>query len=431
MKKIIPLVLSLLTFLYAFSAMPLTAGAASADMDLFDYLLEATEDFKSQVNIASYVKKNNWTMEDIKAQLKCFYLSEPKLFYVNREVRILYNAEYTKVYLDFTYDYSREQVDSMRKQMKNAAEEAIEGITEDMSDAEKALWVHDYLVLNCSYDHSESKYSAYDCLVGKSSVCQGYSLAFMYIMRDLLGMECTVVFSDSQNHSWNYLKIGNYWYHVDVTSDDPSYVTIDGDKYDGKGEVLHENLLLSDDAVYKSSGLHRSWNTIGKPKASSKKFDNFFWCESTSAMYRINGLWYYTVLDKGSPGANYVSGGSNNIYSKLCTFNYKTRKSSTLKNISSVWSVFRNPDTGEMIDGNSWYKKSYMKLVQIGEYLYFNTAQRIYRYDPETNKMKKIYSLEKDGMQIFSIVSNGEKSIQLIYKKDLSFSDKSLRLKIS
>lgn len=431
MKKIYSVILSLTIIISSIFSFQLPVGAQSVDITFFDHLLEATSDFEKRVNIASYVKENNWTMEDIKEQLKFFYLSEPEIFYVNREVAILYNSDLTKVYFEFEYDYSEETVDKMLKAMKKAALKATEYISDDMSDAEKALVIHDYIILNCSYDHKEEKYSAYDCLVGKSAVCQGYSLAYLYIMRELLGIECTVVFSDSQNHSWNYIKLGNNWYHVDVTSDDPTFVTLSGVKYDGKGEVLHENLLLSDDGIYKSSGLHRSWNTMGKPKASSKRFDNFFWRDSTSAMYRIDGLWYYTALDGGSPGVNYKSGSNSSIYTKLCTFNYKTREIKTLKNISSSWNVYRDSKTGDVISGKSWYIKSYMKLVQVGKYLYFNTSQRIYRYDPETNKMKKIFDLEKDNMQIFSIIPYGDSTIRVVYKKDLSYSNKYLKLKIN
>lgn len=431
MRKIISVLLSVCVILCGFSSFSVSVSAEKADMDFFEYLLDTTKNFESEVSIASYVKENNWTLNDIKIQLKYFYLSEPELFYVNREVNILYNEKLTKVYLQFKYDYNEEAVSTMLTEMKKAALKATEGIEEDMADAEKALVIHDYLVLNCSYDHSEKCYSAYDCLVGKTAVCQGYSLAFLYIMREYLGIECSVVFSDSQNHSWNYIKIGNYWYHIDVTTDDPSFVTLDGKKYDGKGEVLHENLLLSDTEIRKSSELHRSWDTMGKPAATSKRFDDFFWRESTSAMYRINGLWYYTVLDKGSPGANYTSGSATSIYTKLCTFDYKTRKTNTLKNISSLWSVFRDSKTGEVLTGTSWYVKSYMKLVQIGEYLYFNTSERVYRYNPKTNKMKKVYSLDKEDMQIFSIVPYGNSTVQVVYKKDLSYSNKYLKLKIS
>lgn len=429
MKKIISFLLAVTVLLSSFSFLSVSASAQASDEDLFDYLLECTDDFEKRVSIASYVKENNWTMKDVKEQIKYFYLSEPELFYVNKEVSILYNADFSKVYVEFEYDYTEEEVKKMRSAMKKAALKATEGITDSMSDAEKALVVHDYLVLNCSYDHSEKNYSAYGCLVEKTSVCQGYSLAFLYIMRDFLGMDCTIVVSDSQNHSWNYLKIGNYWYHVDVTSDDPSFMTLDGTKYDGKGEVLHENLLLSDEQIYNSSGLHRSWNTMGKPAASSKKFDDFFWRKSTSAMYNIDGIWYYTALDTGSPGVNYESGDINSIYTQLCSFNYRTRENKVLKNISSVWNVFRNSKTGKRITGKSWYVKSYMKLVQIDGYLYFNTSQRIYRYDPVKNTMKKVYTLSKEDMQIFSIVPHGKSSIKIVYKKDLSYSNKYMKLK--
>lgn len=432
MKKIISIILSAAVLVCSFSCLSISVYAdESQDKSFFEYLLEEIGAFKSRVSIASYVNENDWSMDDIKLHLKYFYLSEPELFHVNREVGILYSSDFSKVYLEFEYDYSKDETEKMLKSMKKAALKAVEDITDDMTEAEKALVVHDYIIMNCSYDHDEKKYSAYDCLVGNSAVCQGYSLAFMYIMRDILGMECSIVFSDSQNHSWNYLKVGNHWYHVDLTSDDPTFNSYEGKKYDGKGEILHQNLLLSDTAIYNSSGLHRDWDTIGKPDAESQRYDEFFWRGSTSAMYKIDNLWYYTVLDKSSPGVNYESGSSNDIYTKIRTFDFKTRKSTTIKNISSIWSVYRDSDTGKRIDGNSWYMKSYMKLVRVGDYLYFNTSKSVYRLNPETGKMKKVYTISKDNMQIFSIVPRGDSAIRIVYKKDLSYTNKYIKLNIS
>ncbi|MBQ8613751.1 MAG: hypothetical protein IJ416_05995 [Ruminiclostridium sp.] len=431
MKKLTALLLSLAVALGSCAGFDIKAYAEENELTFFEYLLEGTGELESEVNVASYMKKNNWDIEDLKLQLKYFYLSEPALFYVDREVGILYNKDYSKVILKFEYDYSAAEAKKMLKAMKKSALKAVAGIDEDMHDAEKALAVHDYLILNCVYDHEEKSYSAYDCLVNGKAVCQGYSLAYLYIMRDILGIDCEIAFSDSQNHSWNYLKIGKYWYHVDVTADDPTFATLDGKKYDARGEVLHENLLLSDSEIYKSSGLHRNWSIMDKPAAGNKRYDDFFWRGSTSAMYKVGGLWYYTEVDKGSPGLNYESGGSTNVYTKICTFNFKNRDIKTVKNISSQWNLYRDAESGEKIDGKAWYIKSYMKLVEIDGYLYFNTSSVVYRLDPKTGKTRSVYTLNKENMQIFSIVPSGSSAIRIVYKKDLSYDNKYLKLKIT
>lgn len=429
MKKIILIFLSMCIFVSALSLGNITAYAD--EKDIYEYLLEKTADFETEVDIAPYVKSNSWDIEDIKSMIKDFFLSEPTLFYVGEEKGISYSADLSKVYLIFEYDYTKDEVNAMQKEMKKAAQKAVASITDDMTDVEKALVVHDYLVMNCDYDHESHKRTAYDCLVNKEAVCQGYSLAFLYIMRDFFDIECSIVYSDSQNHSWNYVKIGKSWFHVDVTADDPTFTSFSGKSYDGKGEILHENFMLSDKAIKKSSGLHRKWETMGKPAASNEKYDDYFWRSSTSAMYKIDGLWYYTVLDKSSPGVNYKKGGDKEVYTKLCTYDFETKKSTELKKIEDMWTLYRNSKTGKKIDGLSWYKKSYMKLVQVGDYLYYNTSEAVYRFNPETGKTKKVYTLKKEDMQIFSMVPYGSSAIRLVYKKDLSYSNKYIKLKIS
>lgn len=431
MKRLIIQISAIVVFIFGFSFFDISAHADTPDESFLNYLVEETGQYKSSIDVSLYMKENNWTLEDLKFQLKYFYLSEPLLFFVRREVSIKYSDNLSIVLLEFSFDYSEAEAEKMKKSLKKAALKATEGITDDMTDVEKALAVHDYIILNTSYDHNEQRYTAYDCLVGKSAVCQGYSLAYMYIMRDILGLDCSIVFTDSEDHSWNYLKIGSNWYHIDLTSDDPTFITYDGKRYDAKGEVLHDNFLLSDDAFYKTSGLHRNWDTIGKPKAASARYDNFFWRESTSAMFKLDGLWYYTALDKKSPGVNYEAGGDTNVYTKLRTYDFKNRKSKTVYTVDDNWYVSRDPETGKLLDVDSWYLKSYMKIVTIGDYIYFNTSEYIYRFNPKSGKATKVYSLNRGDKQIFSIVPYGDSSIRVIYKNDLSYENKYIKLKIS
>ena len=72
-----------------------------------------------------------------------------------------------------------------------------------------------------------------------------------------------------------------------------------------------------------------------------------------------------------------------------------------------------------------------MKLVRVGDYLYYNTPDAVYRFNPETGKSKRVYTLKKEDMQIFSMVPYGSSRIRLVYKKDLSYSNKYIKLKIS
>ena len=90
--------------------------------------------------------------------------------------------------------------------------------------------VHDYLVDSIEYDSSISKnhiYDIYGALVSRECVCEGYAKAFQYLMNEV-GIDNVIVIgtgtnsnNQTESHAWNYVKLDNNWYAVDVTWDDP------------------------------------------------------------------------------------------------------------------------------------------------------------------------------------------------------------------
>lgn len=421
-------------FFTLFSALllGLTASAKgeTGTFEFYNYLTECANSFEEKIDITDYVLENGWSVSELGSLMKYYYLSEPQLFYVDKEIQIKYNTSKTYFQVDFSYIYTESQVKKMQKKMRKAALAATDGITEDMSDAEKALIVHDYIVTNCAYDHDHESYSAYDCLVNKSSVCQGYTLAYIYVMRDILGIECSAVFSDSENHLWNYLKIDGEWYHVDLTADDPAFYTLSQKPYDGFASVMHKNFLLNNAQCKKSSELHRNWTTLGLPAATSTDFEGIFCEKSTSPVYKINGLWYYVMVDPDSPGVNYKETKNRTIYTLIRTFDPKTGENKTLKRIKSNWYVYRNSTTGEKLEKKSWYLDTYSKLAMVGENLYFSSASSVYRLNTKTGKLKKIYTLSKANSSIYGIAANGENAIKICYKKDISYKNSFINLRL-
>ena len=108
-----------------------------------------------------------------------------------------------------------------------------EVIREGMSDYEKELALHDWLVRHGDYDRTALGRSGtfqdhaddpYGLLVGGYGICLGYASSFQLLM-DLAGVECITVpgaaFSSGEDHTWNMVKLDGEWYCVDVTWDDP------------------------------------------------------------------------------------------------------------------------------------------------------------------------------------------------------------------
>ncbi|MGN0578464.1 MAG: hypothetical protein ACI4J4_07580, partial [Ruminiclostridium sp.] len=258
-----------------------------------------------------------------------------------------------------------------------------------------------------------------------SAVCQGYTLAYIYILENYLGIECKAVVSESQNHAWNYVNIGNKWYHVDVTADDASYTDINGESNDVFGTVMHENFLLSDSGVKQSSGLHRDWRIIGEcPKATDTRYDDYYWRDITSQIIEYKGLWYFC--------RGYGNSVTGDLYSGFYSYNPSTGKTKRIKSIDTSWYPVRNAQTGETYDyGETWYTHSFSKVLLIDGKFYISSSKCIFRYDPSTGKMKKIFTLNKGKtQQIFAIMQRGDKKIRICYKPDLSYSDNYLTLRL-
>jgi hypothetical protein len=86
---------------------------------------------------------------------------------------------------------------------------------EGMSDYEKVKFTHDYLIKNCEYNIDMD--GPYNCIFNKQCNCNGYALAFCLIMQTC-DIECYYI--TGTDHAWNSIKLGSFWYNIDVTWDD-------------------------------------------------------------------------------------------------------------------------------------------------------------------------------------------------------------------
>lgn len=100
-------------------------------------------------------------------------------------------------------------------------------ITNDnMTDFEKELAVHDYIVGNYSYakdndTQNDEYYNINDFIINKVGYCEAYAYTFA-VMAELSGVEAAVMVGKSNNtsHAWNAVKLDGEYYYVDVTFDD-------------------------------------------------------------------------------------------------------------------------------------------------------------------------------------------------------------------
>lgn len=144
----------------------------------------------------------------------------PKYFYVSGGYSYSYYSTFvSEVWVEYI-SKDKNELQQMRSAYDRAAASVVSKADDSWSDMEKALYINDYLARNCEYDEKLTKYTAYEALVNRTAVCQGYALAFMDLAHEL-GLSCEMVTSSSLNHAWDMVKIGDSYYHVDVTWNDP------------------------------------------------------------------------------------------------------------------------------------------------------------------------------------------------------------------
>lgn len=138
--------------------------------------------------------------------------------------------------------YGRAAGDTAQAAFEARAETVLENARALETDYERLKYVHDWIVNNTSYTKGDtpSLREADGPIVNGQAVCEGYAKAFMYFAQSL-GYQCicSVGVANLEDHMWNMVKIGNSWYNVDVTWDDP-------DNSNGESRLSHNYFLIND-----------------------------------------------------------------------------------------------------------------------------------------------------------------------------------------
>lgn len=115
-------------------------------------------------------------------------------------------------YVTFQYGYltTKKQERQIDKRVKKVVKQIGKG-----SRAVRIKKAHDYLIRHMTYD--ERYYNPYHAFVKGKGMCMSYALAFQRILQE---MKIPCIYVKGKNHAWNMVKIGKYWYNVDVTWDD-------------------------------------------------------------------------------------------------------------------------------------------------------------------------------------------------------------------
>lgn len=176
-------------------------------------------------------------------------------YYINFTKMVLKTITYTQgkkvsyqVYLTYSENDSNyleenlteEKINQQLKEVNEKADEIIKNA--QGSNYQKIQYIHNWLIDNLEYDKTYTESNTrdiYGALINGNVVCEGYAKSFKYLL-DKLEIPCILVSGEAinsenkrENHMWNYVKINETWYAVDVTWDDPIILN--------NGELSKEN----------------------------------------------------------------------------------------------------------------------------------------------------------------------------------------------
>lgn len=326
----------------------------------------------------------------------------PKYFYVKGGYTLNLNSDrlVTKFAGIGYTTQDTEQIQSMLREYDAVVAKVKSNADPSWSDMEKALYVNDYLARSCAYDTTFSKHNAYDALVGRSAVCQGYALAFRELTQQL-GLSCEIVSSDALDHAWNLVKINGSYYHVDVTWNDPIADRIGRAQhyYFMKSSSFFQNESRGTD--YKTHKAN-DWKITGgmlEAAASDSKYDNYFWNKADVGFEYIDGNWY---------GFD----GTDSIRKYTCSGTDFTAAESIQK-IEDIWNVIGG------ISGR-WPGK-YIGLGALNGRLIYSGCDKIYELNVQTKTGEALFELTQEQKQTgliygMNVTPSGE--IEYLFAED-------------
>jgi hypothetical protein len=161
-----------------------------------------------------------------------YMFDHPEKMYFNSTNGIRYGYSYSFGYITVIGEYmvSDYYTAELEAKAESVVDSVIAGMPEDGTRYEQLKYLHNWLVLNSSYDtpalyvseESERFYYAHGPLgnlLSGTGVCESYAKAFK-IFCNRLNIPCVCVMSDT--HMWNYVQMEDgSWYMVDCTWDDP------------------------------------------------------------------------------------------------------------------------------------------------------------------------------------------------------------------
>lgn len=167
--------------------------------------------------------------ETFKKVFYCLVFDNPELIHLSDQYTYDLKEGYVTTFYP-TYTMSRKEFQEKIAEI-NSEVLKIQASTENYTDYEKELYIHNYILTRCNYSlETENQGNMYGAIIEGFANCRGYSAAFTYLLNvcdvpsgQIIG---TVTKSGvTEGHSWNFVILDDEYYYTDVCWDDISTST--------------------------------------------------------------------------------------------------------------------------------------------------------------------------------------------------------------
>lgn len=219
---------------------------------------------------------------DIEKIYRFLMYDRPELFWCDGASTYVTYSDHT----EFTPSYTctEEERQARQAQIDEAVSQCIAGLAADTSEYERIKYMFEYIVNTVEYDlGAPDNQNIYSSLVGKRSVCAGYSRAAQYLLGKI-GIESTYVTGEIAGgglHAWNLVKCGENWYQMDVTFGDPVFLQTEEGQQMPENNINYDYLCCTDAEIGRD---HIPNDSVTYPACSSDDLN----------YYRLNGMYYET-----------------------------------------------------------------------------------------------------------------------------------------
>ena len=190
---------------------------AEAYLYAYDQIVAGVAATSATINI--YDGAHNITSNEVSMVLDTYRRDYAHHFWLANQYGVS-SYSYTAVSIKPTYLLTGAALDQAKTEFETAVARVLAGITPDMTEYEKELYLHDTLARTVTYSESTHAHNAYGALVEGIAVCEGYAEAFQYLLHRV-GIQSFIITGNAGGpHAWNMVRIDGNYYQVDLTWND-------------------------------------------------------------------------------------------------------------------------------------------------------------------------------------------------------------------